>query len=136
MTQNSFHNNKKSLLWLEKTYQDISTNFKLPTHGMTMECTSQLIPCNIAGSKVNGQEVAGCFFISLSLSCTLRRILSPFIQDFCAHEQERKPSILDILVLVTHGRHIYLANLFWNFGTIFDFRPKISFILESLYSTF
>ena len=62
LTQNSFHNNEKSLLWLEKTYQDISTNFKLPTHGMTMECTSQLIPCNIAESKVNGQEVAGCFF--------------------------------------------------------------------------
>ena len=72
-------------------YQGISTNFKLPTHGILYHDyggvhKSTYIPCNITAggvAKVNGQEVAGCFFISLSLSCTLRRILSPFIQDFC-----------------------------------------------------
>ena len=56
-------------------YQGISTNFKLPTHGILYHDyggvhKSTYIPCNITAggvAKVNGQEVAGCFFISLSL---------------------------------------------------------------------
>ena len=41
--------------------------------------------------KVNGQEVAGCFFISTTTTTYPSRILSPFIQDFLPHERARNP---------------------------------------------
>ena len=96
-------------------YQGISTNFKLPTHGILYHDyggvhKSTYIPCNITAggvAKVNGQEVAGCFFISLSFVYPPEDIVS--IHPGLLHRaHERNPSILDILVLTPMAANLSL----------------------------